>query len=273
MKRPPEDSGIPGLISLIETLRGESGCPWDRQQTPKTMIPYLIEEVYELLDAIDSGSPDRIREELGDVLFQVLFLGCLYQADGSFDIGDAAGTSIAKMIRRHPHVFSHGSVDTADAVRKQWHEIKEEERADGPPGSLLDSIPAKLPALLRCYRISERAGSAGFDWEDVGGVLDKVEEEWCEFKGALLSEEDAEGADALRDVELEFGDILFTLVNVARFLHIHPETALGGSIGKFEKRFRHMESGLLAEGKTVGTVTRDELNRRWELAKAEADEG
>lgn len=258
------------LIALIETLRGQDGCPWDREQTPGTMVLYLIEEVYELLDAIDSGTPDRIHEELGDVLFQVFFIARLYQEMGHFDANEVAARSVAKMIRRHPHVFIEKHIGTAEDVKKQWHEIKKEEKKNDPPASILDSIPIKLPALMRAYRISDRAAGSGFDWKDISDVLAKVEEEWGEFRDALIQSENTN--DAQDAVAMEFGDILFTLVNVARFSHIHPEAALTGSIKKFEKRFKHMESTLSAEGKAIESVSYDELNRRWETAKKETEE-
>ena len=261
------NSDINKLILLIETLRGENGCPWDKQQTPKTMVLYLIEEAYELLDAIGSETPDRIHEELGDVLFQVFFIARLYQEMGHFDVHAVAGKSVAKMIHRHPHVFSEKQIDTAEDVKRQWHEIKREEKNDDRAVSILDSIPTQLPALMRAYRISDRAARSGFDWEEISGVLEKVEEEWGEFRDALAQ---SENPDNTRDnVAMEFGDILFTLVNVARFSHIHPESALTGSIKKFEKRFKHMESILSAEGKAIESVSYDELNQRWETAKKE----
>lgn len=258
------------LITLIEALRGEDGCPWDKQQTPETMVLYLIEEAYELLDAIDSETPDRIHEELGDVLFQVFFIARLYQEMGHFDVHVAAERSVAKMIHRHPHVFSEKQIDTAEDVKKQWHEIKREEKEDDQVTSILDSIPIQLPALMRAYRISDRAAGSGFDWEDISGVMEKVEEEWGEFRDALIQSETTD--NARDDVAMEFGDILFTLVNVARFAHIHPESALTGSIKKFEKRFKHMESILSAEGKAIESVSYGELNRRWETAKKETTE-
>jgi len=257
------------LVQLIETLRGDRGCPWDRQQTPKTVLPYLIEETYELLDAIGSGELEGIREELGDVLFQVFFLVHLYREKGDFDMRDVVAGIVEKMVRRHPHVFGGNDAVTPEDVRKQWHEIKRAEKRDDPPTSLLDSISVKLPALMRAYRISSRAANAGFDWQDIADVSAKVEEEWGEFSEALSRRDDGAAND--EETALEFGDILFTLVNVARFARIHPETALAASTKKFEKRFRQMEKALTEQGRAIESVSIDELNRCWERAKKETE--
>jgi len=259
---------IDELVALIKALRGDGGCPWDQQQTPGTLAPYLIEEAHELLDAIGRGQHEQIREELGDVLFQALFICVLYQEQNAFGLDDALAESLEKMTRRHPHVFGESHVDTPEDVKKQWHELKRREKLDRGQESILDSIPGSLPALMRAYRISDRAGGAGFDWESISDVFDTVEEEWDEFRTALAS---GSGESGNHQAEMEFGDILFTLVNVARFARIHPETALTESIGKFEKRFRHMESTLSDEGKSLESVSYAELQRRWEKAKKETD--
>jgi len=263
----PVDASIDNLMELIEALRGENGCPWDRQQTPHTMILYLIEEAFELLDAIEHKPPDEIREELGDVLFQVFFIARLYQEMGHFGVNDVARTSVEKMTRRHPHVFGDKNIANAEDVKKQWHEMKSGEDRDGGSASILGSVPRRLPALMRAYRISDRAAGAGFEWDDISGVLAKVEEEWDEFRTALSQPDICERhQDA---VEMEFGDILFTLVNVARFARIHPETALAASISKFEDRFRRMEARLAEKGEQMGSVSNAELNHLWESVKKE----
>ena len=253
-KRPLED-----LIKLIETLKGENGCPWDREQTPETLAVYLVEEVYELLDAIESGSPQEVCEELGDVLFQIFFMAGLYQEMKHFDIYDAARLNIEKMIRRHPHVFGNVETGNTDDIRERWHKIKMEEKNKSTAASVLDSVPAKLPALMRAYRIAERAARTGFDWDNITSVMEKVEEELSEFKSALAFKKD--------EVSMEFGDILFTLVNVARFARIHPETSLTRSIKKFEKRFKYMEETLSEKQKKIENLTRDEMKLLWEEAK------
>jgi MazG family protein len=258
-------SKINEVIALIETLRGENGCPWDRKQTPQSMAVYLVEEVHELLDAVESGNSEAVCEELGDVLFQVLFVACLYNEKGRFTLEDVAERNRQKMIRRHPHVFGNETAQNSDQVRQRWREIKREENAGTGKQSILDSIPAKLPALMRAYRISERAAGRGFDWNDIGGVMAKTEEEWAEFKQELDAVPGSE--EGKTRLALEFGDILFTLVNVARFAGIHPETALAGSTKKFECRFRYMEEKLSEKGLAPDTAARDELERLWAAAK------
>jgi MazG family protein len=244
---------------LIKTLRGENGCPWDKEQTPETLAVYLVEEVYELLDAIQSGIPQQVCEELGDVLFQVFFMAELYNNMKQFDIYDSARKNTEKMIRRHPHVFENAQTKNTDEIRERWHKIKMQEKNETIETSVLDSIPVKLPALLRAYRISERAAATGFDWKDISSVLEKVEEELSEFKSALSHKKN--------EVEMEFGDILFTLVNVARFAKIHPETSLARSITKFDKRFRYMEKVLSKKQKKIENLTAGEIELLWEEAK------
>ncbi|MFC1828269.1 nucleoside triphosphate pyrophosphohydrolase, partial [Thermodesulfobacteriota bacterium] len=250
---------IDAVIHLIETLRGPGGCPWDREQTPKTISLYLVEEIFELLDAIESGGPDAVCEELGDVLFHILFITRLFRERGDFDIQDVVRVINEKMIRRHPHVFGNDSVSGTAEIRDRWHEIKMKEKNPEQGTSILDSVPTGLPALMRAYRVSERAARAGFDWNDISGVMEKVEEEWSEFQSKLPAE--TPNKIDRESLSLEFGDILFTLVNVARFAHVHPETALTGSIQKFEKRFRHMERALSESGKSMDSVSAEELDR------------
>ena len=258
---------IDTLTQLIQTLRGDNGCPWDKQQTAETMSIYLVEEMYELLDAIDSGNVEDIREELGDVLFQLLFIACLYEEDGHFNIEDVARENRQKMIDRHPHVFGEKSIDDPEEVRRQWRRIKKNESRNTPQTSVLDSVPRKLPALMRAYRISERAAGKGFDWDDINGVMAKTEEEWAEFK-AEMTREQRDGNNKYR-LALEFGDILFTLVNVARFARFHPENALSDATRKFETRFRHMEEILSDRGQSLESVPREELECLWEVSKKE----
>lgn len=265
----PDLKDISALIRLIEKLCGDNGCPWDRKQTPRTLAVYLIEEVYELVDAIESKSPEDVCEELGDVLFQILFLAHLYQKAGHFDLQDAARRNTEKMIRRHPHVFGQESAATSEAVRQRWHTIKMAEKNNDRNTGLLDSVPTGLPALIRAYRISERAARAGFDWKTISGVMEKVEEEWAEFKSEVehlqsVPEPDPTGRKKL---SLEFGDVLFTLVNVARFAKIHPETSLADSTRKFEKRFKHLEQAIARNGQQIEAVPYTDLNNLWEKAK------
>jgi len=266
----PDLKDISALIRLIEQLRGENGCPWDRKQTPRTLAVYLIEEVYELVDAIESKSPEDVCEELGDVLFQILFIAHLYQKAGHFDLQDVARRNTEKMIRRHPHVFGQETAVTSEEVRQRWHTIKMTEKNHAENTGLLDSVPSGLPALIRAYRISERAARAGFDWDSISGVMEKVEEEWAEFKSEVdkIPESGPQpDSKAQEKLSLEFGDVLFTLVNVARFAKLHPETSLADSTRKFEKRFQHMEQAIAQNGQQLNAVSYTELNSLWEKAK------
>lgn len=253
-------SSILSLMRLIETLRGENGCPWDREQTPRSISVYLTEELYELIDAIEADDSQRVCEELGDVLFHILFIARIYEESGRFDIGRVADLNTAKMTRRHPHVFGHDRVENTRQIRKRWHEIKKEEKKHSPGGSILDSVPVQLPALMRAYRLSERAASVGFDWADIPGVMGKVKEEWEELQKASADNDRAQ-------VAAEFGDLLFTLVNLARFVRVHPETALTASTRKFEERFRRLEKIVTEQGREVSGMSQAELDAIWERIK------
>ena len=233
------------------------------------MAVYLVEELYELLDAIESGDPGHVCEELGDVLFQIIFIAHLYQEKGHFDIKDVVNQNIEKMIRRHPHVFGNDKVTGVDEVKQKWHAIKLKEKKNGKKESILDSVPGGLPALIRAYRISERAAKAGFDWNDISGVMEKVEEEWAELKTELDCTK--QGAVKQDNVAMEFGDIIFTLVNVARFAKIHPETALNSSINKFKKRYKYMENMLAKEDPNAKPDDKDKMDLLWEEAKNRVD--
>jgi tetrapyrrole methylase family protein/MazG family protein len=258
------------LIELIDKLRGEDGCPWDKKQTPKSIANYLIEEVYELVEAIHTGAAADILEELGDVLFHVFFIVKIFQEQGDFDFPDVIRHNTEKMIRRHPHVFENHRVRDVDEIRKNWRTIKMKEKEHMPNPSVLGSIPPGLPALMRAYRISERAAGTGFDWDDMNGVMAKVDEELLELRRALQNRNGRWKSD--HDAALEFGDVLFTLVNVARFARIHPETALSESILKFQQRFLYMESAAREKGKPLESLTREEFDRLWEEAKARVGE-
>lgn len=256
------------LFELIATLRGENGCPWDRKQTPRSMTVYLIEEAFELVEAIEADDTPGILEELGDVLFQVLFLMYLYQQAGRFSPTDVLARNLAKMIHRHPHVFGSDKVENAAQVKERWRELKQLEKGK-ETGSILDSVPSGLPALMRAYRISERAAGIGFDWDTPAGVMDQTEAEWQEFKDEvhLLTEEPSGNLDRVR---MEFGDVLFTMINVARLIGVHPESALSASTSKFVRRFKQMEKLAFDQGKQIGEVPRQEMERLWSAAK-EAD--
>jgi len=258
-------NSVADLFRLIDTLRGENGCPWDRKQTPASMAIYLAEETFELIEAIQGGDTAAVREELGDVLFLLLFILRMYSDHGHFDLAQVSQQVMAKMVRRHPHVFSDNKADTPGQVKRQWQEIKQAEKDPGRRESIMDSVPSGLPALLRAYRVSERAAQAGFDWEDLSGVLEKVHEEWAEFNRELSRSKLADGSNA--NLAMEFGDLVFTLANVARFAGFHPETALSGAVHKFLKRFKAMESQLSEKGLEVGALAPAELDTYWEDAK------
>ena len=229
-----EKDSIKALIALVESLRGEPGCPWDKKQTPKTMLIYLMEEMYELADAIESDSAEDVREELGDVLFHIVFITRLFQETGGFSVYDVAGDITKKMIRRHPHVFGTARVDDTDEIRQNWHQIKQKEKKQSKNESVLDSVPLKLPALMRAYRIGECTARHGFNWQDRDGLLDRLDAEFDQLKHSI---QNTKSDKILND----FGNLLFSLVHLARLLKIHPETALSGANKAFEKRFRRME--------------------------------
>ena len=256
------------VLELIAALRAENGCPWDRKQTPKSMTVYLIEEAFELVEAIQADETAAILEEMGDVLFQILFLMYLYQQEGRFSFTDVLGRNLAKMIHRHPHVFGTDKVDSAAQVKQRWRQLKQQEKGKVSE-SILDSVPAGLPALMRAYRISERAAGIGFDWDSPAGVMAQAEAEWAEFREEvrLLSQETP---DERAQVEMEFGDVLFTLINVARLMGIHPESALSRSTLKFIKRFKQMERMAAEQGKTISDISRQDMEILWSAAK-EAD--
>ncbi|MFZ0133410.1 MAG: nucleoside triphosphate pyrophosphohydrolase [Desulfobacterales bacterium] len=257
----PASDPFKALIQLIRTLRGPNGCPWDKQQTARSLVRYLTEEVYELIEAIEADNSDKIHEELGDVLFQVFFIAELFHEKGRFDIEAVARRNAEKMIGRHPHVFGDDRLDSADAVRERWHQIKRREKGNRTAASVLDSVPVQLPALMRAYRISERAARTGFDWQGISGVMEKVEEEWAEFKSAQAAERPDLAA-------MELGDVFFTLTNVARFARIHPETALAGAIKKFEHRFRKLEKRAAEMGGAMENRSPAELDEIWQQIKA-----
>ena len=252
------------LETLIETLRGENGCPWDKKQTPTTMARYLVEEVYELVDAIISKDSIAVCEEAGDVLFQLLFVVNLYRESGKFSLTDVVEKNIEKMIRRHPHVFGDVTAKTPATVSENWDKIKLKEKGGAGGHSVLGSIPQSLPALLRASLVSERAAKTGFDWDDITGVMAKTMEEWEEFSTEINDPEYKSGGDK---AAMEFGDILFTMVNVARFARIHPETALIQSIQKFEKRFVYMEEKAIQAGRDIASLSMREMHTFWDEAK------
>ena len=219
------------LVALVESLRGEDGCPWDQKQTPRTMLVYLLEEIYELADAIESEHTGAVKEELGDVLFHIVFIAHLFQEKGDFSIDDVARDITAKMIRRHPHVFGAANVRNTEEIRQNWHEIKQTEKKQVAHKSIIDSVPRNMPALMRAYQLVERTARSGFDRKNRESLLTELESEFNQLKRAV--ENNATGR--LLD---DFGNFMFSLVNLAQLLKIHPETALSKAVKIFEKRFR-----------------------------------
>jgi len=255
-------AGFEGLIALVKVLRSDHGCPWDREQTPEQIKTYLMEEAYEVLEALESDRPEDVCAELGDLFFHIVFLARIFEEAGHFNIKDVVQAITEKMIRRHPHVFGQAQVSDSEEVRHRWHEIKMAEAKDRgkAQSSFLDSVPQKLPALMRAYRISERAAKLGFDGPDVEGVLKKLDEELGEFKAALKREDSEKSVEGL-------GDLLFTMVNLCRFIRVHPEAALTRTILKFIKRFETIEQILRKQGRHIGSVSSEEMDAIWEKCK------
>lgn len=255
-------SAFDDLVGIVARLRGEGGCPWDRAQTPGTLRPYLLEETYEVLEAIDRGADADLRKELGDLLFLVAMLAQMASERQAFGIDDVVRGVADKMVRRHPHVFDEGHAsDRDEGAIEAWEARKAAERDEG--GSALDGVPAALPALLRAHRISEKAAVVGFDWPDLQGVRAKVGEELAELDEAL------EGSDDDHIGE-EYGDLLFALVNLGRFLPVTSEDALRTATEKFEARFRALEASLQREGRSIHDTDLEALEARWQAVKGGA---
>ncbi|MGG3822623.1 nucleoside triphosphate pyrophosphohydrolase [Geobacillus thermodenitrificans] len=248
------------LRRVIATLRGPNGCPWDRKQTHASLKRYLLEEAYELLEAIDENDDDHMVEELGDVLLQVMLHAQIGADDGLFSIDDVIRTLTAKMIRRHPHVFGNVTADTAEQVVVNWEKIKKEEKGDEQPESLLADIPKSLPGTMRAYELQKKAAKVGFDWNDVEPIWQKVEEEMAEFRAETSSGRRAE-------LVSEFGDVMFALINLARYYGIQPEEALQMANDKFTRRFAYIEEQVRKSGRPITSFSLAELDRFWEEAK------
>ena len=248
------------LIEIVDTLMGENGCPWDNVQTRESLKPYLVEETYEVLEALDTNDPDQIKDELGDLLYQILFHSKISSKNNEFDIKDVLNNLKEKMVRRHPHVFKEGQINTPDQVIERWEEIKKEEKTHSNHPSTLDSVPKHLPSLLRAQKLQKKAAKEGFDWDEISDVFDKLDEEISEFKSAVL-----EGKGT--DIQSELGDILFVLVNIAKFKKIDAEEALRSTNNKFIKRFQHIEKEVAKQGKTLKETSLEDMERHWQNAK------
>jgi len=246
------------LVKVVERLRGPDGCPWDREQTRDSLIPFLIEEVYELIDAFKKNDYAGMKEELGDLLFQIVLHCRLAKEEGMFDISDVIKGITDKMIRRHPHVFGNRRVRTSYEVIEQWRKHKEKEGKESE--SALGRIPESLPSLIKAQKIQERASRVGFDWNNIDDVMNKLEEEMGEFKSALKRKDREE-------IEDELGDIFFVLVRISNFLNINPEFALQRTINKFVDRFTNMEREASRQGRSLSEMSLQEMDIIWERIK------
>jgi MazG family protein len=259
---PTPAEAIERLLAIMARLRGPDGCPWDREQTLSSLRPYVLEETYEVLEAIDSGDPREHCEELGDLLLQVVFQAQLAQEAGSFTFADVAESISSKLVSRHPHVFGTADVKDAEGVLKQWAALKRKEKeAKGRGKSVLEGVPREMPALARAERLSEKASRVGFDWPDARGARAKVDEELAELDASIASG-DREA------IEHELGDVLFAVANLARKLALAPEEALRGAIGRFIQRFEHVERELERAGVPHGQATLEHMDDLWNEAKA-----
>ncbi len=261
-KDPSAGAKFERLVSIMARLRSPGGCPWDREQTFDTIKPYTLEETYEVLDAIDRRDWRDLADELGDLMLQCVFYAQMASEAGHFRIEDSIDAINEKLIRRHPHVFADALADTPDEVKKRWDEIKAEEKAarSEAPKLLLDGIPRQMPALVEAAQISSRAAGAGFDWENFEQVLAKLDEEVEELKQERTS-------GSHEDIEHEIGDLLFVIVNLARFVKVDPEQALRKSNGKFRKRFAYVEQALAVRGRKLAESNMEELEALWQEAK------
>jgi MazG family protein len=251
------------LVEVMARLRAPGGCPWDRKQTFATIKTYLLEEAYEVMDAIDRQDWRGLEEELGDLLLQPVFFAEMAAEQGLFNISDSLEAINQKLLRRHPHVFGDAQAETPDEVKVHWERIKKAEKvAQGaaPPASVLEGVPRNLPALMEADKLSHKAAAIGFDWPDVSGVLDKIREEAEELAAAQ------EQGDA-GQVEHELGDLLFTVVNLARRMKVDPEQALRKSNARFRGRFAHVEESAAAAGKSLANVPLEQMEEWWQEAK------
>jgi len=246
------------LLKIMEALRSEKGCPWDKEQTRESLKPYIIEEAYELIEAIEENDPEKIKEELGDLLFQIVFQSRVAEENGEFSMQEVIEKIAKKMIARHPHVFGDTECKTPDEVIRQWEILKKQEGK--LRDSILEGVPKTLPSLLRAHRLQKRAAQVGFDWERVGDVLKKLDEEIKELKEAL-------GTNKQHEIEEELGDIFFMLVNLSRFVGVNPEDAHRKTISKFIHRFRYIEMNAAEQGRKLSDMTLEEMDKLWDEAK------
>jgi MazG family protein len=262
-------SAFDRLISVMDRLRDPGGCPWDREQTLHTLAPYFLEEAYEVVDAISEGKADKLCEELGDLLIQIVFVARIAKEKGWFEVDDVCEAVSEKMIRRHPHVFGDREVSGSAEVLQNWEDIKKNERAANGESSVLDGVPNSLPALLKAYRMTEKAAAVGFDWRRPADVMVKMHEEMAELETELERGE----AAANERVQAEMGDVLFVMANLARHLGVEPETALQGTNATFIRRFQAMEERALAGGRNFREMDLAEQDALWEEVKEAEGQG
>lgn len=258
--------GVARLIEVMRRLRAPGGCPWDREQTIQSLKPCLLEETYELLEAMDGDDLALHVEELGDVLLQVVFQCAIREEEGRFSFDGVASSLAEKLVRRHPHVFGEVAVAGSGEVLRNWEAIKQTEKGKRPDRSALDGVPVALPALLKAQRMQAKAARVGFDWPDASGAADKVAEEFLELREAVEAGDAAAATD-------EMGDLLFSIVNYCRFVDVDAEGALEGTNKKFSRRFRDVERRVRAQGKTLKECTLGELDAHWDAVKAEERAG
>ncbi len=258
------------ILTLARVLREPGGCPWDRDQTVESLTPYLQEETYEVVEAIGDRDREAYREEMGDLLFMGAFLGLVGEETSWGTLDEVANEVIEKLIRRHPHVFAGGKELEAHGALQQWEEIKRAERSEKDTSSVPSALgkrPAGLPALTTAYRISEKAGAVGFQWKEMEGALEKVEEEIAELRREIKADADS------RALEDELGDVLYSVVNLARYLKLDPERALRGTTAKFIRRFQYIEEKLHEKGMTPEVATLEEMDALWNEAKERGSSG
>lgn len=256
-----EPSPLERLRDIMKRLRSPGGCPWDREQDFASIAPYTIEEAYEVDDAIRRGDMAALRDELGDLLFQVVFHARMAEEGNAFDLDDVATAIADKLVRRHPHVFGDARYDSEEAQTADWEAMKAEERAAKGNASALDDVPLSLPALSRAAKLGKRASRSGFDWPDLQGPIDKIREELDELEEAVQGDH---GPQRLED---ELGDMLFAMTNLARHLKVDPEKALRGCNARFERRFRDVESALAETGRQPSQSSLEEMDALWDQAK------
>lgn len=250
------------LLEIMERLRGNNGCNWDRQQTHESLTPYVLEEAYEVVDAIESGNKSNLKEELGDLLFQVVFHSKIASETGDFSFRDVVNGISDKLVRRHPHVFQNSQSLSSEEVLKNWEIIKSEEKGMKTGGSILDDVPVAMPAIQRSEKLQSKASSVGFDWENPLGVLDKIREECNE-----LEKEIRESTVNKARIREEWGDLVFSLVNLARFFKINPEDGIRATNQKFEKRFKAMEMNSGLSSKDLKNLSTEEWEVLWQKSK------